>query len=121
MLLNENVDHVTILVDSAPEIVPLAPDVYEQLVQMQDVSPSTLPTSQVASVVQSELLTPLPNRLVGDDNSTFRKEVLDVSEAQTESVIQPNRVTYDLGRKPVSVVTTRFAVHHQSLAGSNLT
>jgi hypothetical protein len=109
------------LVDGSPEIVPLAPDVHEQLVQMPDVSPSTLPTSQVVSVVESELLTPLPNSLVGDDNSAFRKEILDVSEAQTESVIQPNRVTDDLGRKPVSVVKTRIAVHHQSLAGSSLT
>jgi hypothetical protein len=49
---------------------------------MPDVSPATVPTSEVASVVESELLTPLPNGLVGDDDSAFRKEVLDVSEAQ---------------------------------------
>jgi hypothetical protein len=82
MLLNQDVDHIPILVDGSPEIVTLAPDVHEQLVQMPDVSSSTLPTSEVASVVESELLTPLPNGLVGDDDSAFREEVLDVSKAQ---------------------------------------
>jgi hypothetical protein len=80
--LNKDVDHVTILIDGSPEIVPRAPDVHEQLVQMPDVSPSTQPTSEVPSVVESELLTPLLYGLVGDDDSAVRKEVLDVSEAQ---------------------------------------
>jgi hypothetical protein len=82
VFLNEDVDHIPVLIDGPPEIVPLALDVYEQLVQVPDVSPSTLPKSEGTSVVQSELLTPLPNGLVGDDNSAFCKEVLDVSEAQ---------------------------------------
>jgi hypothetical protein len=51
VFLNEDVDHIPVLIDGPPEIVPLAPDVHEQLVQMPDVSPSTLPTSEVASVV----------------------------------------------------------------------
>jgi hypothetical protein len=121
MFLNENVDHVSILVDSPPEIVPLALDIHEELVQVPHVSLTSLSTPKVPSVIESELLTPLPNGLVGDDDSAFCHEVLDVSEAQTESVIQPNRVTDDLGRKPVSVITTHAAVHHQSLAGRSST
>jgi hypothetical protein len=85
------------------------------------VSPSTLPTSEVPSVVGPELLAPLPDGLVREDDSAFREEVLDVSKAQTESVIQPNRVTDDMGRKPVPMVTTHVAVHHQSLARRSLT
>ena len=82
MLLNEDVDHIPILVNSPPQIMPLALNVHEELVQVPDVSHTTLPTPEVPCVVESELLTPLPNGLVGDDDSAFRKEVLDVSEAQ---------------------------------------
>jgi hypothetical protein len=61
--LNEDVDHIAILVDSPPEIVPLALGVHEELVQVPDVSPTTLPTPEVPSVVESELLTPPANGL----------------------------------------------------------
>jgi hypothetical protein len=113
--LNEDVDHVSILVDSPPEIVPLALDVHEELVQVPHVSLTSLSTPKVPSVIESELLTPLPNGLVGDDDSAFCHEVLDVSEAQTESMIQPDGVTDDLRWESVSVVAVRFAVHHRSL------
>jgi hypothetical protein len=81
-LLNEDVDLFPALIDGSPQIMSRAPDVHEELVQMPDVSPSTLPTTEVASVVESELLTPLPNGLVGDDDSAFSEKVLDVSETQ---------------------------------------
>jgi hypothetical protein len=118
MWLNEDIDHIPILIDSTPEIVPLALDVHEELVHVPDVSLTTLPTSEAPSVVESELLTPLANGLMGDDDSPLCQELLNISEAQTESVIQPHRVTDDLGRKPVSVVATHCAVHQRSLAGT---
>jgi hypothetical protein len=106
MLLNEDVDHISILVDSPPEIVALALYVHEEFIQVPDVSLATMPTSEVPSVPDSELLTPLPDRFVGDDDSPLCQELLNISEAQTESMIQPDPVTDDLGRKPVSVVAT---------------
>jgi hypothetical protein len=121
MLLNEDVDHIPILVHSPPEIVPLTLHVHEELVQVPDVSLMSSPTPEVPRVVESELPTPLTYGFVRDDDSPLCQEVLNITETQTESVIQPNRVTDDLGRKPVSAVTTLFAVHHQSLAGSSLT
>jgi hypothetical protein len=122
MPLNKYVDHVPILVDRPPEIVPLALDAHEELVQVPDVSHTTLPTPQVLRVVESELLAPLPDGLMRDNDSPLRQEVLDVSEAQTESMIQPDGVTDDLRWESVSVEAVRFAIHRQSLArDGNLT
>jgi hypothetical protein len=121
MLLNKDVDHIPVLVDSPPEIVPLALDVHEELVQVPDVSHTTSPTPEVPSVVESECLTPLPNGLVGDDDSPLCQELLNISEAQTESMIQPDGVTDDLRWESVSVVAVRFAVHHPSLGGTGPT
>ncbi len=44
MPLNQDVDHVSILVYRAPEIVPLSLDVHEELIQVPGVSEPTLPT-----------------------------------------------------------------------------
>jgi hypothetical protein len=120
MFLNEDVDHISILVDGPPEIVPLALHVHEELIQVPDVSLTSLPTPEVPSVVESELLTPLTYGFVGDNDSPFCQELLNISEAQTESMIQPDRVTDDLGRKPVSVVATHFGSHQRSLGGTDL-
>jgi hypothetical protein len=73
---------------------------------------------EVPRVLRSEFPTPLPNALVGDDDPPLRQELFDVTEAQTESVIQPNGVTDDLWWESVSVVAVRFAVHLRSLGGT---
>jgi hypothetical protein len=62
-----------------------------------DVSLTTLPTPEAPSIVGPEPPTPLPDGLVGDDDSPLRKKLLDIAEAQRESVIQPDRVTDDRG------------------------
>jgi hypothetical protein len=110
MPLNEDVDHIPILVDSPPKIVPLALDVHEELVQVPGVSHATLPTSEVPCVLRSELPTPLPDGLVGDDDPPLRQEFFDVAEAQTESVIQPDGVTDDLRWEAVPVVAVRLVL-----------
>jgi hypothetical protein len=99
MLLNEDVDHISILVDSPPDIVALALYVHEEFIQVPNVSLATIPASEVPSVPDSELATPLPDRFVGDDDSPLCQEVLNIAEAQAESVIQPDRLTDDQWRK----------------------
>jgi len=52
-----------------PEIVPLPLDVHEELIQVPDVSQPSLPTPEILGVLGSELVTPLPDGLVGDHHS----------------------------------------------------
>jgi len=116
--LNEYVDHVSILIDGPPEIVALALDVDEDFVQVPDVSQSTL---ELSCVLGPELPAPLPDGLIGDDDSAFRQEFFDVAEAQTESVILSEGVIDDLRCEAVPVVAVRFGFHQRSLGGTGLT
>ena len=50
-------------------------------------------------VVEPERLTPVPNRFIGYGDASFGEEIVDVSETHTEAVIEPHRVTDDLGWK----------------------
>jgi hypothetical protein len=115
MPLNRNVDHVSVLVHSSPEKMPLALDVHEEFIQMPDVSRPSLPTPEPSCELRPELPAPPPDGLVGDRDSSLRQESLDVSEAQSESIMEPDSVTDDLGRESVSVVTTTTGFHRPSL------
>jgi len=62
--LNENVDHVPVLIHRPPEILALTVDRDEYLVQIPGVSAATLATFQSPGVLVSELPAPLPDRFV---------------------------------------------------------
>jgi len=53
--LYEDVDHVTVLVNRAPEILALAVDRDEDFVQKSHISESTLTSPQLPSVVRTKL------------------------------------------------------------------
>jgi hypothetical protein len=118
MSLNQDVDHVSILIDGPPEVVPLALDIHEELVQVPNVSQLPLSAPEPPGVAWAELPTPLPDGLVGDDDSSLRQELLNVSEAQAEAVVQPDGVTDDLRRKSVSAVAASIGIHQPKSAGT---
>jgi hypothetical protein len=113
--LNKDIDHISVLIHSPPEKMPVSLDVHKELVQVPDVSQLSLPAPESPRVVWAKLPTPLPDGLVGDDNPPLRQEFLNVPEAQSESMIHPNGVTDDLGRKSVSVVAASIGIHQPSL------
>ena len=54
MFLNEDVDHIPILVHGPPEIVPLALNVHEDFIQVPHVSQTTMATSKHPRVLRHE-------------------------------------------------------------------
>jgi hypothetical protein len=58
--LNQDIDHVSILVHSPPEIVPLALDIHEELVQVPDVS--QLPLVGGQNPIRPEIIGVSPGR-----------------------------------------------------------
>src|SRR5215469_5404781 len=105
--LHQNIDYVAILVDGAPEILQLAVDSKEDLVQMPVVAEPALSSLQLADIICAELLTPSPNRFIGYGDAPFRQKILDIPKAEAETMVGPDRVTDDLGRKPIAGVARR--------------
>ena len=95
--LDENVDHVAVLVNGAPQILPLTLDRHEDFVQVPRVAEATFSPLELPGVLGPEPSAPLTNGLMGHDDPTFCQEIFDISEAQTEAVIEPDRVADDLG------------------------
>ena len=103
------------LVDGPPEILQPTVDVHEQFVQVPRVAQASLPLLQDTSVLRTEPLTPLPNRLVGHGDAPLSEEIFGIAEAQSETMVQPDGMTDDLRRESVAVVAGGRARHRRTL------
>src|SRR4051812_11404748 len=71
------------------------------LIQML-VARARQPTADLISERLAEFQRPLSHALVADDDAARGQHFLDHAQAEREAEIKPNRVTDDLGRKPVA-------------------
>ena len=103
-VLEKNVNDIAILVDGAPLVVLRTSDLDEDFIDKECVSIARVLAAQALGDLRPKLDAPEADRFTADGNTPFGEEVFDISVAQTESTVQPNGVTDDLGRKPVSLV-----------------
>ena len=103
---------VAVLIDRAPQVVNLPVDRDEDLVDMPDITKPPFSTLESTPVIRTELPAPPADRFIGHLDTALGKEIFDIAEAQSESVVHPDRVADDLGRKSVAVVS-RFALAHE--------
>ncbi len=101
---NQNIDHVSILIDGPPKIEALTLDGDEEFIDVPDVAESSLFPTQSSGVGRSEFLTPVSDCFVGDKDPSLCKQVFYVSKAQGEPVVQPNGVTDDFRRKAMPLI-----------------
>ncbi len=102
---------VTVLVDRTPQILALTVHRDEDFIQEPRIAESTLSALQPPGVVGAELRAPLPNGFVRHDDAAFGQQILDIPEAQTVSVIQPDGVADDVRRKAMPKVAGSTSMH----------
>jgi hypothetical protein len=112
--LDQDVQHIAVLVNRPPQVADLSPDGDEHLVEVPLISRTGPATAQLVGIGLAELATPLPDRLVGHHNPAFQHHLLDLTEAEREPVIQPDTVADDLRRKAESPVRQRTDGHQPS-------
>ena len=95
--LDQDVEDLTLLIDSSPQIHSPAPDREHHLVHVPPARWSGSQSAQVAGEGGSKLQDPAPDGFVGNRDAAFGQEFLDVTVAQREPEIQPNGMPDDLG------------------------
>jgi hypothetical protein len=75
------------LIHGTPQISLLAVDSNEDFVQVPNTAEAVLTPLQFSGVVRTELLTPESNRFIRDDDSAFGEKILDISEAEAETMV----------------------------------
>ena len=103
-VLENNVNDIAILVDGAPHVVLFTSDLDEDFIDKERVSIARVLAALALGNLKPKLDAPEADRFTADGNTPFGEEVFDISVAQTESMVQPNGVTDDPRRKPVSLV-----------------
>jgi hypothetical protein len=103
--LHENIEHVTILIDGAPEIMPRAVDREQDLIQVPLVARLGAPATELIGIRLPELLAPLPDRFVGDGDSTSEQQLFDIAIAEAEAIVQPDAMADDRVRLNKSIKT----------------
>ena len=119
--LYEDIDHIAILINSPPQILSLTVDFDEDFVQMPCIAEPTLSSSQLASVVRTELPAPLSHGFVRHDDTSFGKQIFDLPETQTELIIGPHSVADDFRWKTMPEVAGSMTHDPASLPDWDLT
>jgi hypothetical protein len=114
--LHQDVDHVAVLIHRTPEILLLAVDSNEDLVQVPNIAEAALAPLQLSSIVRTELLTPVPNGFIGDDDSAFGEKILDISEAEAETMVHPHGIADDFWRETMTVIARPVLLHETSVS-----
>jgi hypothetical protein len=73
-------------------------------------------TSQAVGETRAEFLAPASYRLVGEDDAALSQYQLHIPRAEAEHVVQPDRVTDDLGGEPMAELGVGLRLHAASLA-----
>src|SRR3954454_4980423 len=87
--LNQDVDHIAVLIHRSPEIVLLSINSNKNFVQMPGVAEATLTPLQTSGIARAELLAPDSNGFIRDDDSAFGEKIFHISEAQAETIVNP--------------------------------
>ena len=60
--------------------------------------------AKIGRYLGSKVVHPAAHRLIGNDDSAFRQQILNVTEAQSEPDIKPDRLLDNLGREAVAAI-----------------
>ena len=114
--LNQDVDHVAVLIHGTPQILLLAVDSNEDFVQMPNIAEAALTPLQFSGIARTKLLTPESNRFIRDNDSAFGEKILDISEAQAETMVSPDGIADDFWRKTMTVIARPIVLHGTSVS-----
>src|SRR4051794_24511159 len=101
-LLDENVEHKPILVNSPPEPVLRPTNHQAHFVQVPFIARTGQPAPDLVGEALAELAPPLPHGLMTNDDGTRRQHLSPHAEVEREPKVEPNGVADALARKAVA-------------------
>ncbi len=99
------------LINGSPQVMILAIDLNEHLIQVSLVTGSRTPSTQVIREGLAELEAPFTNRFVAERDATHPHDLFDIAKAQSEAEVKPHSVANDFGRKTMAAIKRRGGMH----------
>jgi hypothetical protein len=105
--VHQDIKHVERLIDSSPHIVQFAVDFEKDLIKMALVAGACRSPAQLVGRVLPKGSTALTEGLVGQHDCALSQQLFEITIAERESIVEPDRVADDLGRKSIARVRGR--------------
>ena len=83
----------------------LAVDLHEYLVDIKCIAIPLMPTLQPLRVDRAKLDAPKTNRFPSHDDASLSQEILDITMAQVEAIVEPDGVASDVCRESVAPIS----------------
>jgi hypothetical protein len=74
------------------------------LMDIEGIAIAPVPSLQAAGVDSAELDVPKAVRFATDGYAPFGQEIFDIAVTEIESIVQPDRIGNDIGRKSMTLV-----------------
>ena len=100
--LDQHIENLALGVDGAPQINHPPIDFSIDFVKMPDRMRFWTALAQMRGDHRPKVVHPAAHGLVRDRDPALREQILDVTKAECEPEIEPNRLMYGLGREPIS-------------------
>jgi hypothetical protein len=94
--LDQDVQHVAVLIDRPPERGTLSCDRQKYLAHVPLISGPRTAATQLSGELLATRATPFADGLRGHDHATCQQEFFDIADAQAEAKVPPHGVTDDL-------------------------
>jgi hypothetical protein len=107
-LLDQDIEHLALVVDRAPEPHALASDLHDHLIESPSARRRPSGPPQVLGVPLAELQRPAADRLVANLDAPGRHHLLDVAQVEREPELQPHHLADHVGWEPVSGIGNRL-------------
>jgi hypothetical protein len=102
--LHQNIEDVPVLIHGPSEIVALAMNREQDLIEVPHVARPRAPAPELIGIGLAEFPTPFMERLLGDDDAAREQEFFDIPVAEAEAEVQPHTVAEDLRRKTTTFI-----------------
>src|SRR6056297_446378 len=120
-LCYEALKHLAFVIDGAPEVVHLAVDLHEHLVEVPSpvagLHALDAALADLGSEQRTEAMPPEPHRLVADLDTALMQKILDVPKREREPDVHHHRQTDDLAARLEVLEWVRFG-HAETLASA---
>jgi hypothetical protein len=115
--LDQDVQHMPIVIHRPPEIMPPPPNDKKHFIQMPPVAGLRPPMPKLIRIGLADLAAPLPHRIIRHRDTAGRQEFFHIAITESEPVLEPHRVDNDLNWEAVIFIPIDgWCVHAPSMS-----
>ena len=118
--LDEDINGIAVLIDRTPEVLMLPVNGDDDFIEVPRITQCPLAFLESTRIGGAKLQAPTLYRFISDDDATLSQQLFDFAKTETEAMIQPDGMTDNFCRKPMTLVADGLSLHAKQSAKNEL-